>query len=141
MIISSLPYTAINDTSNYADNYDPVTTASPSCTTSTFGNYYHGGNDVIYSYTAQESGIIKDELACVVGWTGLFIYTNCENIGVSYDACATSTTAGNSIINDFAVTAGQTYYFYVSSWPAPQTFAYTFNVTQLPLGVDGMAKK
>lgn len=136
IVIPSLPYTTTDNTANYGDNYDPSTTSSPTCSLTTFGNNYHGGNDVIYSYTPETSGTIKIELPSVVGWSAMFVYTDCANIGVSYAACATGTSAGARTINNFAVTAGQTYYIFISSWPAPQTIAYTLNVTSLTLDVS-----
>lgn len=136
IVIATLPYTTTDNTANYGDNYTPQTSSSPACSTTTNGNYYHGGNDVIYSYTPTQSGTIKVEMPSAVGWSGLFIYTDCANIGVTYAACSTSTSAGNRTINNFAVTAGQTYYFFLSTWPDPQTMAYTLNVTQLTLDVN-----
>lgn len=141
IVISSLPYTTTDDTANYADNYDPPTSSSPSCTTTTSGNWYHGGNDVIYSYTPTTSGTIKIEMPGVVGWTAIFVYTDCANIGVNYAACSTSTSSGTRTINNFQVTAGQTYYILLSSWPSPQTFTYTLNVTQISLGVNDAEKE
>src|SRR5690606_10516980 len=136
IVIPSLPYTASDDTANYLDSYDPQTVSSPSCVSTTFGNQYHSGNDVIYAYTPTTSGTIKVEIPSALGWTGMFIYTDCANIGISYAACATGTLTGPRTINNFAVTAGQTYYIYISSWEAPQTVPYTLNVTSLTLSAD-----
>jgi hypothetical protein len=136
IIIGSLPYTTNDDTANYGDNYDPQTTTHPVCTTTQYGNYYHGGNDVIYSYTPTVNGLIKVEIPAALGWTGMFIYNNCTDIGITYAACATGSSAGARTINNFAVTAGQTYYIYISSWPTPQTVTYTLNVTDATLGID-----
>lgn len=136
IVITSLPYTTTDDTANYADNYDPPTSSSPSCPSTTYGNYYHGGNDVIYAYTPTTSGTIKIEMPNVVGWTGMFVYTDCSNIGVSYAACAVGVSPGTRLIDNFPVTAGQTYYILLSSWPSPQTFAYTLNITSLTLATS-----
>lgn len=141
IVIGSLPYTTTDNTANYADNYDPQTVTHPTCSTTTFGNYYHGGNDVIYSYTAAVTGTIKVEIPSAIGWTGMFIYYNCADIGITYAACATGTAVGPRTINNFAVTAGQTYYIFISSWPLPQTVAYTLNVTDPNLGVDNPISK
>jgi hypothetical protein len=134
IVITSLPYTTTDDTANYGDNYDPQTTTHPDCNGTSYGNYYHGGNDVIYAYTPATSGFVKFEMPSVVGWTGMFIYTDCANIGITYAGCSKSSAAGARTIDNFAVTAGQTYYIYLSSWPSPQTFAYTLNVTNALLG-------
>lgn len=136
IVIPGLPYSTSDHTANYLDSYDPPTGSSPSCAATTYGNQYHSGNDVIYAYTPTTSGTIKVEIPAALGWTGMFIYTDCANIGVSYAACATGTTNGPRTINNFAVTAGQTYYIFISSWEAPQTVPYTLNVTSLTLGVD-----
>ena len=140
IIISSLPYSVTDDTANYLDSYDPQTDTHPTCSTTTNGNYYHGGNDVIYSFTATTSTFIKVEIPTAIGWTGMFIYTDCANIGIEYAACATGTSVGPRTINNFAVVAGQTYFIFISSWPAPQTVAYSLNVTDLNLATDGFEK-
>ena len=136
IIIASLPYSVTDDTANYLDSYDPQTTNHPTCSTTTSGNYYHGGNDVIYSFTATTTTIIKVEIPAAIAWTGMFIYADCADIGVTYAACATSPSAGLRTINNFPVVAGQTYFIYISSWPAPQTVAYSLNVTDLNLATN-----
>lgn len=140
IVISSLPYTTTDNTANYADNYDPDTDNNPACSGSAdeFGNYYHGGNDVIYSYTPTTSGTIKIEIpaSAAIGWTGMFVYTSCNDIGLNYAACEANVNDGDAItIDNFSVTAGQTYYILISSWPSPQTVSYTLNVTTLTLSV------
>ncbi|WP_295336323.1 T9SS type A sorting domain-containing protein [Flavobacterium sp.] len=130
IVINSLPYTTTDNTANYGDNYDPPTATPISCGAGTSGNYYLGGNDVIYAYTPTANGNISIQLPSAPGWTGLFVYTSCAGIGAAPYACNCSSAAGNRTINDMAVTAGQTYYIVISSWPSPQTIAYTLNVTQ-----------
>lgn len=139
IVITSLPYSTTDDTANYGDNYDPQTTTHPDCNGSTYGNYYHGGNDVIYAYTPTANGTVKFEIPSAVAWTGMFIYTDCANIGVLYAGCSKSASAGPRTIDNFAVTAGQTYFIYISSWPSPQTVPYTLNVTNVNLGTNQMA--
>lgn len=141
IVITSLPYSVTDDTANYLDSYDPQTVTNPTCGTTNYGNQYHSGNDVIYAYTAVADGMIKAEIPSAIAWTGMFIYTDCANIGITYAACATGVSAGPRIINNFAVTAGQTYFIYISSWEAPQTVAYTLNVTEVSLGVNQFQQK
>ncbi|MFM2230213.1 MAG: hypothetical protein RL607_1471 [Bacteroidota bacterium] len=138
IVINSLPYTTTDNTANFADNYDPQTTTHPTCSTTTFGNYYHGGNDVIYAYTPTSNQTVKIEIPSALAWTGMFVYTDCANIGVQYAACATGSSAGARTINNFALTGGQTYYIYISSWPSPQTVTYTLNVSEVPLGLEAV---
>ncbi|WP_284652586.1 T9SS type A sorting domain-containing protein [Flavobacterium terrisoli] len=133
IVITTLPYSTTDNTSNYGDNYDPPTGASIACGAGTAGNYYLGGNDVIYSFTPAVSGTVTIELPSSVAWTGLFVFTSCAGIGAPPYACNCSSAAGNRTISNMAVTAGTTYYIVISSWPAPQTIAYTLNVTQTTL--------
>ncbi|WP_157676874.1 T9SS type A sorting domain-containing protein [Chryseobacterium sp. T16E-39] len=148
IVIGSLPYTTTDDTANYADNYDPDESNNPPCSGSAddFGNFYHGGNDVIYSYTPTTTGTIKIEIpaSAAIGWTGMFVYNSCTDIGLNYAACEGNVSDGDALtIDNFVVTAGQTYYILISSWPDPQTVSYTLNVTSLNLAVQDteLAKK
>lgn len=136
IVITSLPYTTTDNTANYADNYDPPTATSILCGAGSSGNYYLGGNDVVYSYTPTANGNISLQFPNSVGWTGLFVFESCAGIGSAPYACNCSSGAGNRTINNMAVTAGQTYYIVISSWPAPQTIAYTLNVTSGALSTD-----
>lgn len=139
IVITSLPYSIADNTANYGDNYDPSTSTPISCGAGTAGNYYLGGNDVIYSYTPTVSGNISIQLPGSVGWVGLFVYLNCADIGTPPYACNCSSSAGDRTVNNMAVTAGQTYYIVISSWPAPQTIAYTLNVTNGALATNQVA--
>jgi hypothetical protein len=136
IVITSLPFSTTDNTANYGDNYDPSTATPIACGAGTSGNYYLGGNDVIYSYTPTNSGMISLQLPSSVGWVGLFVFTSCSDIGSTPYACNCSSAAGNRTINNMSVTAGQTYYIVISSWPAPQTIAYTLNVVEGALGIS-----
>ncbi|MBF6642350.1 T9SS type A sorting domain-containing protein [Flavobacterium sp. J49] len=140
IVIATLPYSTTDNTANYGDNYDPPTATSIACGAGTAGNYYLGGNDVVYSYTASANGTITIQIPSALAWTGLFVFTNCTDIGSPPYACNCSSAAGNRTINDMAVTAGQTYYIVISSWPSPQTIAYTLNVTQTNLQSNQVAQ-
>lgn len=155
IVISSLPYTTTDNTANYADNYDvaapsstngntlcPPAATYPYSSQAPYAEYYMSGNDVIYSYTPTVSGAIKIEIPSAVNWTSMYVYSDCANIGTSALACSLTTSAGARTIDNFAVTAGQTYYILISSWSTPQTVAYTLNVTSLSLSTSeaGAAK-
>ena len=129
IVVATLPYTTSDNTANYGDNYDPPTSASVACGAGTSGNFYLSGNDVIYSITPTVSGTINIQLPSSVAWVGLFVFTNCSDIGGAPYACNCSSSAGDRVINNMIVTAGQTYYIVISSWAAPQTIAYTMNIT------------
>lgn len=129
IVIASLPYTTTDNTANYADNYDPPTSTPIACGSGTMGNYYLGGNDVVYSFTPSGNGTVNIQIPSAPAWTGFMVFTSCANIGVAVYACSCSSAAGNRTVNNMAVVGGQTYYIVVSSWPAPQTFGYTLNIT------------
>ena len=133
IVITNLPYSTTDNTSNYGDNYDPPTATPISCGAGTSGNYYLGGNDVVYAYTPTANGTITIQIPSSVAWTGLFVFTSCAGIGSAPYACNCSSGTGNRTINDMSVTAGETYYIVISSWPSPQSIAYTLNVTQTNL--------
>ena len=139
IVITSLPFTASDNTANYGDNYDPSTATPILCGAGSSGNYYLGGNDVIYSYTAAGTGTINIEIPSSVAWTGLFVFSSCAGIGSAPYACNCSSSAGNRTISNMAVTAGETYYIVISSWPAPHTIAYTLNITVVNLENSDMA--
>lgn len=130
IVIASLPYTTTDNTANYADNYDPDTDfwLPINGVEDEYANYYHGGNDVIYSYTPTVNTTISISIPNSVGWSGVFVYSSCSNIGV--EAVGGDNTVGTATlqVNNLAVTAGQTYYILISTWPAPQTMAYTLNI-------------
>jgi len=138
IVISGLPFSTSDNTANYGDNYDPPTATPIACGAGTSGNYYLGGNDVIYSYTPASSGAVNIQIPSSVAWTGLFVFTSCADIGSPPYACSCSSAAGNRNINNMSVTAGETYYIVISSWPSPQTIAYMLNVTDATLGTGEM---
>ncbi len=142
IVITSMPFSVSDNTANYGDNYDPPTATPIACGAGTAGNYYLGGNDVIYSYTPAANATLSLQIPGAVGWTGLFVFTSCAGIGSAPYACNCSSGAGNRTINNMSVTAGETYYIVISSWPTPQTIAYTLNITEVVLGTsDTVAPK
>ncbi len=126
-VTTPLPYVTSDDTSNYTDDYDG--TAGTDCS-SDFG--YLNGDDVVYAYTPTTDTSIDIELSNLSdNYAGVFVYTDCANIGVQ---CETGATNGFSqddlLIDNFAVTGGQTYYIMISTWAAPQSVAYTLTITE-----------
>ncbi len=126
--ITTLPYSTTDNTSNYGDDYN----ASPGATgCGTTGNFLNG-DDVVYSYTAAADGLISIEMSNNGADSGLFVYDDCANIGVSCLAGGISGFTPTPIsIDNFAVTNGQTYYFVISSDGFPQSTAYMLTVQQV----------
>ncbi|WP_138433619.1 T9SS type A sorting domain-containing protein [Winogradskyella algicola] len=126
-IVGALPYSDTNDTANFSDVYDGSPGASGCGSTSG----YLGGNDVVYSYTAASDGSINVLLSGVGTYTGIFMYTDCSDIGTACaDGGVNGFAGGDIALDDIAVTNGTTYYFVISTWPAPQTTAYTLDITE-----------
>lgn len=125
--ITSLPYSTTNNTSNFSDN--PSIEGSPGSSCGSTSSYLNG-NDVVYSYTAPATGIINVQMTPTATYSGIFVYSSCANIGVS---CLAGVANSNTNIRNFDlnVTAGQTYYFVISTWAAPQTTGYTLNIQQV----------
>ncbi|OIQ15414.1 MAG: hypothetical protein BM557_11250, partial [Flavobacterium sp. MedPE-SWcel] len=126
--IGALPYSATDNTSGYGDDYN----GSPGATGcgSTFG--YLNGDDVVYSYTAAADGTISIDMTDTGNYAGLFVYDDCADIGVACLDGGVGGFAGNPVsIPELAVTAGQTYYFVISTWAAPQSTDYTLTVQQV----------
>lgn len=121
---TSLPYTTVNNTASYNDFYDGV--PGTGCGTTTA---YLNGNDVVYSYTPNFTGNIHITLANTLANAGVFVYSDCNNIGISCINGALSTATASAVIPSLAVTAGTTYYFVVSSQFT--TIPYTLTIQQV----------
>ncbi|WP_243472344.1 T9SS type A sorting domain-containing protein [Winogradskyella sp. MH6] len=127
LVVGSLPYNDSGDTASYNDIYD----GSPGATGCGSTNNYLNGNDVVYSYTATSDGSINVLLSGVGTYTGIFMYTDCADIGTACAEGGVNGFAGGDIaLDDVAVTNGTTYYFVISTWAAPQTTAYTIDITE-----------
>ncbi|NDJ00094.1 hypothetical protein GWA97_13470, partial [Flavobacterium sp. LaA7.5] len=126
--ITALPYSTIDNTSGYGDDYSGSPGAS-GCGV-TFG--YLDGDDVVYSYTAAADGVISIDMTENGAYSGMFVYDDCADIGVSCVAGGVGGFAGDDVsIPDFAVTAGTTYYIVISTWASPQTTPYTLTIQQV----------
>ncbi|TXD83722.1 T9SS type B sorting domain-containing protein [Subsaximicrobium wynnwilliamsii] len=127
LIDTALPYTTTDSTSDYGDDYS----GSPGeACGSGFG--YLNGDDVVYSYTPAADTSIDITLSALnSNYAGIFVYTDCANIGTQCDAGAVNGFAsGNLVIDNYAVTNGQTYYIVISTWAAPQSTDYTLTLTE-----------
>lgn len=124
--IASLPFSATDNTSGYGDNYGGSPGASGCGTTGS----YLGGDDVVYSFTADFDGVVNLSMTPTATWSGVFVYESCANIGV--DCYAGAANSGTGIRTfDFNVIDGNTYYIVISTNPTPQSTAYTLTLTQI----------
>ena len=125
ILVTSLPYLTTDNTSNYADTYD---VQQPQGCITTSGNYM-GGNDVFYSYTPTITQVIDIKMTPTAGWSGIFVYDGCDNLGI---ACVAGVANGNSTlrqIQGLTVLGGHSYIIAISTFPAPQTVGYTLEIT------------
>ncbi|MFD2915177.1 choice-of-anchor L domain-containing protein [Psychroserpens luteus] len=127
IVSSSLPYTTTDDTVNYINDYIGV--PGTDCG-SGFG--YLNGDDVVYAYTPTADTSIDISLSGISdNYTGVFVYTDCANIGNQCETGAVNGFGqGDLIIDNLSVTNGQTYYIVISTWAAPQNVVYTLTITE-----------
>lgn len=127
IIISSLPYNSTDNTSNYADDYSGG--QGTNCGSNT--QFYLDGDDVVYKYTANITGFINVTLTPNSSsdiYSGIFIYGSCSDIGNNCLAGVANGTSNVRTISQFPVTNGESYYILISSYPSPQSIAYTLDV-------------
>ncbi|MFC6097323.1 fibronectin type III domain-containing protein, partial [Flavobacterium qiangtangense] len=127
--VTGLPYSTTDNTTNYGDTTD--VNQGTNCGSAT---NYMTGNDVFYSYTATETGVINISMTpgnAASTFTGLFVYNGCSNVGVSCIAGVANAAVGIREIPALAVTAGQTYIIVISTNAAPQTAAYTLVIQKV----------
>lgn len=86
---------------------------------------YYGGEDNVWVFTPATSGIISVNLTSSGSYTGLMLYQGCPFNGQG-GTCVTNSQSytGNKSFCT-SVTAGQTYYLVLDSWPSPTCNAYS----------------
>ncbi len=127
IVVSSLPYNSTDNTSNYADDYSGGQGAN--CGSNT--QFYLDGDDVVYKYTASTSGFINITLTPTSSadiYSGIFIYGSCSDIGINCLTGVANGTANVRSISQFPITNGESYYIVISSYPSPQSIAYSLNI-------------
>lgn len=134
IVISSLPYSTTDNTSNYGDDYDiadrPALTGAQVANGSGIGDYLTG-DDVVYSFTPATTGCYNVNLSGVGTWVGLFMFQGCAPFTSTVGYHTNSTGATRSLPN-LNLTAGTTYYIVISTFPTPQSTAYTLTVDACP---------
>ena len=124
--IGALPYTTQDTTANYGDDYDGGQGSNCGSTS----QYYLNGDDVVYAYTPEEDTSIDITMTPTGTWSGIFVYEDCNDIGVACVAGAADAGSNPRVIEDLLVTGGQTYFILISTWASPQSVAYTLNITE-----------
>ena len=80
IVITSLPYSTTDNTSNYGDDYDIA--SRPALTGAQVANGtgaadYLTGDDVVYSFTPTTTGCYNINLTNPSDWVGLFLFQGC----------------------------------------------------------------
>ena len=127
IVITTLPYSTTDNTSNYGDTTD---TTQPAACAGTATNYMTG-NDVFYSYTPATTGTISITMTPNDNWSGIFVYQGCPNVGVTCVAGVANNGSGVRSIPSLSVTAGLPYIIVISSNATPQTIGYSLLIQQV----------
>ena len=124
IIIDSIPYSTTDDTVNYGDDYINSATG---CNGS--GSYL-GGDDVVYLYTPDSDASLNVKFTPQGNWNGIYVYENAEDIGVNCWLVNYVSIDAVQTVFDLTVYAGQSYYFVISTYPSPQSMAYSLDISE-----------
>ena len=125
IIIESIPYSTTDDTINYGDDY---TNGATGCTSGS-GSYL-GGDDVVYLYTPDSDASLNVKFTPQGTWNGIYVYENAEDIGVNCWLVNYVSIDAVQTVFDLTVYAGQSYYFVISTYPSPQSMAYSLDISE-----------
>ncbi|MGB3344025.1 MAG: GEVED domain-containing protein [Aequorivita sp.] len=138
LVVTSLPYDDAGNTADYGNNYsngDVPPVAPDAVTTGTGSPYYLSGDEVVYSYTPADNEVLNISTTNDDDWIGLWAFTGCPFTStVGYH---TSISGGTRLIEELPVTAGETYYFVISTWDPPQSTEYTIHIEKVGGGGSG----
>ena len=124
IIIESIPYSTTDDTINYGDDY---TNGATGCNGS--GSYL-GGDDVVYLYTPDSDASLNVKFTPQGTWNGIYVYENAEDIGVNCWLVNYVSIDAEQTVFDLTVYADQSYYFVISTYPSPQSIAYSLDISE-----------
>ncbi len=101
-VISTLPFNLSASTDSTGDNYDNI------C-----GSVFSDENDFVLEYTPATDKYLNIVTSNTNIYTGLFVTLGCPDVG----SCVTyvESSLGNPVINQVYLTAGNTYYFTIST--------------------------
>src|SRR5690554_203320 len=135
IVVASLPFDDAGNTADYGNNYssgDVPPVATGAVTTGTGSSLYLTGDDVVYAYTPADDEVLNISTTNDDDWIGLWAFTGCPFTStVGYH---TATGGSTRSIEGLPVTAGETYYFVISTWPSPQSTDYTIHIEKVSGG-------
>lgn len=141
-VIPALPYNNTGMTTcGYLDDYS----SADAC-----GSVYMNGDDFVFTYTSAGNEQVTINLTNTGTYTGIFVMDGCPNAAgtncIPVSGGATNCTGGTGGTNEavggnpfgtWNLTAAGTYYFVVSTFPAPQCTGFDISITSAPLGGGG----
>lgn len=128
--VTTLPFSVTGNTSDYGDDFDGI--PGTTCGTETWEEYLNG-DEVAYVYTAPATGVISIDLSNAAGSSGVFVYNDCEDVGVECAAAGITGGGESASIEEFSVVEGQDYFIIISSW-FEQSIPYTLTIQQVNCG-------
>ena len=130
ILINTLPYNESNGTTaGFGDDYS----GSPGTTCFGSTSSYLNGDDIVYAYTATadaELNVVLTPASTSDTWSGIFVYTDCSDIGSNACVAGVANSGTSAREFDFVVTNGVTYYFVISTYPTPQSTNYSLDITE-----------
>lgn len=96
------------------------------------GSSYMGGEDYVIEYTPNTSECVEIALTNTDSWTGVFITDECPNSGTANCVGEATSSGGNPTLSGVNLTAGQTYYITISTFPSPDCTPFDIDVTACP---------
>ena len=124
IIVNTLPYNTADDTVNYTNGFG---NGDSPCS-----NFYMSGNDVVYTYTPSADASINFELSGLSGtYSGIHVLDGCPTDAMT--TCLGFAGDGSSAdraVENISVVNGATYYIIISTWAAPNSVAYTLDITE-----------
>ena len=94
---------------------------------------YMNGDDMVFEFTLTEAGYLSGSMTSPDTWIGLFILEDCPDPVTPAAVIRSATSTGSSVsFTDQLMQAG-TYFAIVSSFPSPQSIAFTLNLAFEPL--------
>lgn len=121
-VIASLPLVDFSgNTDVMGDDY--------SSTWITPNSNYLNGNDMVFQFTLEEPGFLSASMTSPNTWIGLFILEDCPDPDNPPAVIRTATSSGSAVSFANQYMEAGTYFAIVSSYPAPQTIAFTLNLS------------
>lgn len=121
--IASLPYNITGATTCGAGNDVTSSNVTNVCGSTS----YYGGEDVVYSFTPSVTGQISINVTSTGSYMGIMLYQGCPVSGGTCVGNAQSSAGNQSLCVN--VTAGQTYYLVIDSWPSPTCNPYDLTIS------------